>query len=228
MKNLLIIDCGKTLDPVKTEFGHCVDWISSVALDTCSFAISVSEVYRGDKISIDQFDGMVITGSADSVYNELPWMLYLEKKIIEFDKKNIPILGICFGHQLIVKAFGGTVEKNSRGWEIGSTEISLTEAGKKSKLFNKIPVEFTVYESHQDTASFISDKMSVLAENVMGNQAVVCNDTTYGVQFHPEFSQEISQAYLNSRRSLDPDIEFKNVEHSLYGYEVLKNYIKLL
>ena len=38
--------------------------------------------------------------------------------------------------------------------------------------------------------------MSVLAENVMGNQAVVCNDTTYGVQFHPEFSQEISQAYL--------------------------------
>ncbi len=228
MKKILIIDCGETLDPVKSEFGHCVQWISDIVVNTCECKISVNEVYKGEKFVESQIDGVIITGSADSVYNELPWMLYLQRKILEYDSKNVPILGICFGHQLIVKTFGGQVEKNSKGWEIGSSEVYLTDKGRKSELFNGIPDKFIVYESHQDTATFISDRMIVLAENILGNQAVICNDTTYGIQFHPEFSREISQAYLNGRRSLDPEIIYKNVESSIYGHEVLKNYIKLL
>jgi GMP synthase (glutamine-hydrolysing) len=228
MKNILIIDCGETLDPVKSEFGHCVDWISDIAEDTCECKISVNEVYKGEKLTESQIDGVIITGSAESVYDELPWMLYLERKILEYDFKHIPILGICFGHQLIVKTFGGLVEKNSKGWEIGSSKIHLTEKGRKSDLFRDIPEKFIVYESHQDTATFIPANMSVLAENFFGNQAVVCNNTTYGIQFHPEFSRDISQAYLNGRMTLDPKIAYKNVKSSLYGHEVLKNYIKLL
>ena len=228
MKNILIIDCGETLDPVKSEFGHCVDWISSIACNFSECKIEVSEVYKGHKINEEGYDGIIITGSAESVYNELPWMLYLESKILKADNKNIPILGICFGHQLIVKAFGGKVEKNTKGWEIGSTKIHLTEAANNSRLFNEFPKDFIVYESHQDTASYIPRNMIVLAENSMGNQAVVCNNTTFGVQFHPEFTKEISEAYLNKRHQLDSSIVVNKVENSKYGYLVIDNYIKLL
>ena len=161
MKKILIIDCGETLDPVKSEFGHCVDWISSIINETTKVQTQVSEVYKGDSINEDDCDGIVITGSAESVYDELPWMLYLESKIVDANRKEIPILGICFGHQVIVKAFGGKVEKHSKGWEIGSATVSLTKAGRESKLFSKIPKEFVAYESHQDTAVFISEKLSI-------------------------------------------------------------------
>ncbi|KAG0140324.1 hypothetical protein CROQUDRAFT_665338 [Cronartium quercuum f. sp. fusiforme G11] len=92
----------------------------------------VSEEYPSEN-QLNSAIGLLITGSASSVYDELPWI----SRLIEFCEKlpelysRLKLFGICFGHQIFARALGSTVSKSPRGWEIGVRTISLTEIGKK-------------------------------------------------------------------------------------------------
>ena len=108
-----------------------------------------SEIISHKKL-VSKFDkskikGVILSGGPLNVYQSQK--VKFNKDILE---SNLPILGICFGHQIIAKSFGGKVELNPKGWELGSYSINLTSEGKKSPLFNNFEDNDIVYESHLD------------------------------------------------------------------------------
>jgi GMP synthase-like glutamine amidotransferase len=82
--------------------------------------------------SLDDIDGILITGSRHNSFESDPWIL----KLVEYVKQilaqdRIRIVGVCFGHQVVGRALGAPVGRSSEGWELSVTDLSLTEAGKK-------------------------------------------------------------------------------------------------
>jgi len=227
MKNILIIDCGPSLSDVSKHYGVAPEWIvKSLKNFSCNF--NWVKPYEGDKIQSNNADAWIITGSPRSVYDDADWMLYIEAQIKKINSYQIPVLGICFGHQLIARCFGGKVELNPNGWELGAYPIQITAEGRKSPLFSGIEDNSIVYESHQDYVSVLPQNAIELARNNKGNQAFMIQDRFFGVQFHPEFSWEVIQMYVSVRSKMGVSVDDPSVPESTQGELILTNFIKLI
>ena len=75
--------------------------------------------------SATETDGWLITGSKHGVYDDLPWIAPMEQLLRDAYEASVPIVGICFGHQLLAQALGGRVEKFSQGWSVGQVQYQL-------------------------------------------------------------------------------------------------------
>ena len=227
MKNVIIFDCGPSLSEVSKQFGCAPDWIIELLQNKgCRFQIVRS--YEGETVEYSEGDAWIITGSPRSVYNELDWMLDMEEKIKNAQYHNKPILGICFGHQLIAKSFGGQVELNPKGWELGAYPIELTEIGAKSRILSGLKNHAIVYESHGDCVTTLPAHAIELALNNKGNQAFKIDGNMYGVQFHPEFSWDVIKKYVAVRSATGIAVDDSRVPESNAGQVVLDNFINLI
>ena len=225
MKNIIIFDCGPSISEVSDMYGSSPEWIQNILSDVgCKFLWVKS--YAGDKVGNDMGDAWIITGSPRSVYEEKDWMLNLESKIRYSEENHIPVLGICFGHQLIAKSLGGIVDLNPNGWELGSYPIELTAEGLKSSILYGIQNNDIVYQSHQDCVVTLPQRAKKLAFNSKGIQAFSINDYIYGVQFHPEFSYDIIRKYVQVRMNKGIKVDNPLVTESNAGVNVLLNFIK--
>jgi len=179
--------------------------------------------------------GIIIGGSIYSVYENLPWIRKLEEFIRIMYQARKPLLGVCFGHQLIAKIFGGEVERNSRGIEFGNVSVDLTQEGAIDSLFEGISSQFLAPESHQDIISKLPKikKTVVLARNDMSAyQALAYGETTRSVQFHPEITPKILEkigealvqsGHLKREQRLK---EFGNLQDTPMARQVLRNFDK--
>ena len=227
MKDVLIIDCGPSLSDVSKHYGVAPEWImESLKNKGCNF--TWVKPYVGDKIQSNNADAWIITGSPCSVYNCEAWMVNLEKEMKNIQSSQIPVLGICFGHQLIAKCFGGEVELNPKGWELGAYPVQFTAAGKKSQLFSGFEDNAIVYESHEDSVTILPENAIELARNNKGNQAFMIHDNFYGVQFHPEFSWEVIKMYVFIRSAMGVKVDDPSDPESTQGELVLFNFIDLI
>src|SRR5207248_8736486 len=102
--------------------------------------------------------------------------------------RGLPVLGVCFGHQLLARAAGGDVVQNPRGREIGTVRVPLTEAGCKDPLFSWASgAEIEVQATHVNAVDHLPCGATVLASNEnTAAQAFRLSETVAGVQFHPE------------------------------------------
>ena len=227
MKNIIILDCGPSLPEVSEQFGCAPDWIMELLRNKeCRFKCVKS--YERETVVHSEGDAWIITGSPRSVYDELDWMLDMEEKIRNAQYQNKPVLGICFGHQLIAKSFGGQVELNPKGWELGSYPIDLTERGLKSRLLSDFNNHSVVYESHEDCVTVLPENAVELALNNKGNQAFTIHENMYGVQFHPEFSWEIIKKYVSVRSAKGVVVDDLSVPESNAGEVILHNFIEII
>ena len=227
MKNVIIFDCGPSLSEVYKKFGCAPDWIIELLQNKeCSFKWVKS--YEGEKVEHSEGDAWIITGSPRSVYDELDWMLDMEEKIRNAQHQNKAVFGICFGHQIIAKSFGGRVALNSNGWELGAYPIELTERGLKSRLFSGFNNHAIVYQSHGDCVTVLPENAVELALNNKGNQAFKIYGNMYGVQFHPEFSWEIIKKYVSIRSASGVIVDDPSVPESNQGQAALNNFIDLI
>lgn len=227
MKDILIIDCGPSLSDVSNNFGVAPEWIiESLNNKECNF--KWVKPYDGEKIQSINADACIITGSPCSVYEATDWMLDIEEGMKNIQSSQLPVLGICFGHQLLAKCFGGEVKLNPNGWELGAYPVQFTEAGKKSQLFSDIEDNAIVYESHQDSVTILPENAIELARNNKGNQAFIIYDNFYGVQFHPEFSWEVIKMYVSVRSAMGVRVDDPTVPESTQGELVLFNFIDLI
>ena len=227
MKKIVILSAGAGLPEIVGKYGHSSQWIPSI-LSNHNVEFVLRNLYEEDTCYLEDGDAWIVSGSKYSVYDDIKWI----KKAISFlallIKEKKPILGICFGHQLIAKALGADVIKNPLGWELGSYMISLTEKGSKNKLFRSFSNREIVYESHQDIIENIPDSMDVLAYSDKSVQSFQCNNNIYGVQFHPEFSWEITRMLMDLRIKKGVSVDNNHLEKSNNGYKILHNFIKLL
>lgn len=151
--------------------------------------------------AVEDLSGLVLTGSPASSYHDLPWIRRLEDIVREAARAELPLLGVCFGHQVVAQALGGRVEKNDRGWEIGDPEMSLTTQGAIDPIFEDIPTTFRAIQSHQDIVTELPDGAVHLAKSPLCEyQAFAIGDHIRCVQFHPEMGPEHLEFILTPRR----------------------------
>ena len=138
-------------------------------------------VSRGQLPPDFDFDGIVVTGSAASAYWDEEWIHETCEWVRKAHEKGIPILGVCFGHQLLAAALGGTVE-DMGGFEIGYRDVEHSD----SPLFEGIDEQFTVFTTHGDAVTELPEDADLIAENEYGIHGFQVGHA-FGVQFHPEY-----------------------------------------
>ncbi|MFY0642331.1 MAG: glutamine amidotransferase [Bermanella sp.] len=134
---------------------------------------------------IDSCDGWLLTGSACAVYDNTPWMQKLKKWIIHAYEQDIPMVGICFGHQIIAQAFAGKVEKYSGGWGVGPHKYQLNDILLEGKS------EIQLNAVHQDQV--IKKPLNAVClgrSDFCENAILAYGNTILTVQAHPEFTRE--------------------------------------
>jgi len=133
-------------------------------------------------------DGWLITGSKHGAYEDHDWIAPLEDLIRDIRAADAPLVGICFGHQIIAQALGGKVEKFAGGWATGRTEYDWQ--GK--------PVTLNAW--HQDQVTDRPDGAEVLASNEFcQNAALLYGDRVFTVQAHPEFDDRVIEGLIRYR-----------------------------
>ena len=139
-------------------------------------------------------DAWIATGSLHSVNDDEEWIRSLEVFVREVASARVPYVGICFGHQILAKALGGTVEKSERGWGVGVHKIEVSEAVGLGDSYRMI-------HNHQDQVIDAPPGAEILgwSQHCPVSMFVV-GGTLVGIQGHPEFVPEYSEALLRQRR----------------------------
>ncbi len=144
--------------------------------------------------STSTFAAAIVPGSVSAVYERAAWMLRLEAYLRELHAAAFPTLGICFRHQILASALGGTVVRNPLGREFGFCDVRLTAAGRAHPtLFAGLPAVFRGAQGHYDVVSELPPGATLLAESPYGVQAFA-HGSAIGVQFHPEISGAVLAA----------------------------------
>ena len=196
---------------VRERFGNFADWFQRLLAQHEDVEARVFDGTPagtpGVMPDLAGVGGVVISGSPASLVTPEPWMAPGLALVRTALAEHIPLLGVCFGHQLIGAALEGRVIRNPLGWELGSHEIALSDAGRDDPLFAGLPARFRVNLSHQDIVAEGSlahvPSLRILAGNAKAAiQAMAVGPRIRGVQFHPEFSGPVTQAYIETRREM--------------------------
>ncbi len=155
--------------------------------------------------SVQDCDGWLISGSKFGVYDGHAWIAALEDFVREAIQVARPVVGICFGHQLVAQALGGTVEKFKGGWAIGR------------KIYEFGGVELPLNAWHQDQVTEIPAEAKVIGRSAFCENAMLAyGDTAFSVQAHPEYSHEFIKGLADTRgRGLVPDALLEQLEANL-------------
>lgn len=140
---------------------------------------------------------VIVTGSALSVTDALPWKDRASAALRSLVAHEVPLLGICFGHQLLGFALGGRVSLNPLGREIGSVELELAA---DDEVFGRRG-SMLVNTTHLDSVVELPPGASVLGRTRLEpNAALRFGPNAWGVQYHPELDGEVMRYYLGARR----------------------------
>jgi GMP synthase (glutamine-hydrolysing) len=233
MKPLCVFVTGDPVPTARAARGTFTEMIQRTAGSLWSGPwIEVACRERRALPELGEIAGIVVTGSSASVTERAPWMLETEAYLRSAVAAELPILGICFGHQMLGQALGGRVEKNPRGRQIGSIRATLLGA---DPLLDASQDPFLVNTTHRDVVTELPPDARVLASTPLDPHAAIrFADCALGVQFHPEFDTETMRAYLTERREVlkeegfDPDRLLMDAEQAAPGASVLRRFAAAL
>ncbi len=161
-------------------------------------------------------DGWIVTGSPHGVYEDHSWIPTVSQLINNVYEANLPIFGVCFGHQLIAQALGGHVEKSEKGWGLG---LHTYQVNNKPDYMSNLSEEVTLNICHQDQVLRPPQGATVYAKSEFcENAGFYIKDKVLTMQAHPEFLVDFTKALLAARRDVTIPKEF--VDPALVG---LKN-----
>ncbi|MFQ6549872.1 type 1 glutamine amidotransferase [Aestuariibius sp. 2305UL40-4] len=141
----------------------------------------------------DDADGWLITGSRHGAYEPHPWIPPLEELIRDIHAAQKPLVGICFGHQIIAQALGGTVEKFPGGWSVGRQSYTLDNEHLHLNAW------------HQDQVTKLPPEARILGQSAFCENAVLAyGDHILTIQPHPEFDAAFTQGLITHRGGAVP------------------------
>jgi GMP synthase (glutamine-hydrolysing) len=153
--------------------------------------------------NINSYGGIILGGSGE--VNISDWeeekkklILRIEPIIKQAIDADLPMLGICFGHQLISYVLGGSIKADPKQAETGTFEMMLNNEGVNSQLFRNLPKTFCAVEGHKDSVVTLPEEAVLLASSKKcGIEAYRIKNNIYGIQFHPELDREGMRCRLN-------------------------------
>lgn len=202
MKPILILKTGSTYPILRQHYGDFEDWISRGLGE--STPVRVVDALDGDNLPHPaEAAGMVITGSHAMVTDEAPWMRrlshWLEDALGQAEAP--PMLGICFGHQLLARTLGGEVDDHPMGMEVGTVALRLSTRARGDALLGGLWDQPWAQMMHRQSVLVAPPGVEVLASNGHDScQAFRYGSHVWGCQFHPEFSADVTRAYLQAQR----------------------------
>ncbi|MBB1088813.1 glutamine amidotransferase [Lysobacter sp. SG-8] len=230
-QRFLIVETGQPL-PALRRHGGFPHWIR-VAAGLAERDTATVDVEAGETLpAADGFAGVIVTGSGAMVSDRLDWSERTAAWLAEVARAGIPVLGICYGHQLLAHALGGEVGDHPGGREMGTFEIVLEDAARDDAVLGPLPSRFDAQLTHVQSVLRLPDGATVLARSAHEPvQAFRWGEAAWGVQFHPEFSATHMRGYIRARRvalmreGQDPDALSKAVGAAPQGRRVLKRFV---
>jgi GMP synthase-like glutamine amidotransferase len=183
-----ILQTGAAPDQLAGDMGDYPDMFQRLLADQ-GFTFRTWRVENMDfPASVHDAEGWLITGSRHGAYEDHPFIKPLEQFIRDAFAAHVPIVGICFGHQIMAQAMGGKVERYAGGWSVGPTDYDF--GGEK----------VTLNAWHRDQVVKVPDNAQVVGSNAFcANAALLYDDRAFSVQAHPEFRPEFVDGLMRTR-----------------------------
>jgi GMP synthase (glutamine-hydrolysing) len=235
MKTILFLQVGHTFESIASVRGDYDAWFRE-GLRAPGLGFEAVPIHLGAAVPT-RFDyaAVVVSGSFAMVTDRAPWSEACADYLREAHRRQLPVLGVCYGHQLLAYALGGEVQNNPRGRHAGTAHIRTTDAAQHDALFQPLPRELTMQVSHLQHVSRLPEGAVLLgAAERDPHQAFRLGATSWGVQFHPEFDASVSRGYIEARRptiaaeGTDVDGLLARVEESDHGPRLLARFAALV
>ncbi len=191
-----ILQTGRSPGDLMGEFGEYGEMFTAM-LAGRGFDFRIYDVLAGEfPKAPGDMQGWLITGSKFGAYEDHSWIPPLEDLIRAIHSENLPLIGVCFGHQIIAQALGGKVEKFDGGWSVGHVEYTLQDG-------STLPL----YAWHQDQVVELPTGARTLGSTDFCKHAVLAyGDTILTIQPHPEFDQGFVSGLIEKRgKGVVPD-----------------------
>jgi GMP synthase (glutamine-hydrolysing) len=195
----LILQTGQPVASMRRH-GSFAHWIR-VAAGLAPDEAVVVDVQRGDALPArDGFAGVIVTGSAAMVTERHDWSERSAAWLRDAAHAGVPLLGICYGHQLIAHALGGDVGDNPHGREMGTVQLDLHPPAAADPLFAGLPTPMPAQVTHLQSVLQVPAGATVLARSGQdATHAFRWGEAVWGLQFHPEFSTTHMRGYIRAR-----------------------------
>ena len=200
-----ILQTGHSPEEMLEAHGNYSDRFQAL-LDGHGFEFETFSVVDGDfPEGIQDADGWLITGSKHGAYEDHDWIPPLEELIRDIRDSDKPMVGVCFGHQIIAQALGGKVVKFEGGWSVGRTEYTVD--GK--------PVALNAW--HQDQVVELPEGAQVVgSSDFCANAMLTYGDSIWTLQPHPEFGSDFINGLIQNRgKGVVPDAQLAQASTDL-------------
>jgi len=202
-----ILQCDSTMKQFQAEHGNYPGMFMSLfrsvdpELEFEVFNVELEQYPQAPEM----YDAYLITGSRHSVYDSKRWIKNLEKYVLELHERKCPMVGICFGHQMIARALGGKTEVAKQGWMVGVQNYQTVSA---QKWIQPALEKFSLLASHKDQVTKLPKNAELIAEGDYCPYASFrIENHILTFQAHPEFQKEYSKALIHYRRQiLGPEV----------------------
>ena len=200
-----ILQTGHAPDEIRPVTGDYADLFKRL-LDGHDFDFVVYDVvdmaFPG---AVTDCDGWLITGSKHGAYEDHAFIAPLEQFIRDIYAADLPLVGVCFGHQIIAQALGGKVEKFAGGWAVGR------------QVYRMDGQDCALNAWHQDQVTALPADAKVVGSNdFCANAALVYGNRIFTVQAHPEFDTPVMQGLMQHRGpGVVPDAQLDAARDSL-------------
>ncbi len=210
---LLLIQTGEAPEAIHARLGGFAEWFR-VAMKLAPEQLRIARVDQGERLPPpNTVAGAVITGSGAMVTDREHWSEDTAAWLRNAMDAELPLFGVCYGHQLMAHAFGGGVGWLPSGREIGTQKVSLIGAIDQSDpLCGALQTQFPAHTTHRQCVLTPPRHARVLARSQLDpHQILRYGGRAISTQFHPEFTARTMRAYLDAREDVllgeDLDVE---------------------
>ncbi|GJE15528.1 glutamine amidotransferase-related protein [Methylobacterium marchantiae] len=182
------------------SYGRMVERLIGDAAEVTTFPVAEGRL----PTSPDDFDAFFVTGSAAGIYDDLPWIAPL-KDFLRGVEGRAKLVGLCFGHQVMAAAFGGTVEESPKGWGIGLHTYDVFERADWMDEADRVSVPAI----HQDQVIVPPAGARILGGNAFTPYGILSYPERRAISFqvHPEFETDYATALIAGHRPAVPHDE---------------------
>lgn len=197
-RSVALLECDHVDPDVRHVAGDYAAMFSRLFSEFApAIAFDHIDVVGGDALpELGVHDGILITGSRQSVGDDLPWIDDLGQLVVRAHAAQVPLVGICFGHQLIAHALGGHVDRAPAGWGVGVHHATVTAP---RDWMVPSSTGFDLLVSHQDQVTALPPGGTVLATSDHAPVAAFEVGSLLGFQGHPEFVPAYADALMDRR-----------------------------
>ena len=236
---LILVQTGNTLPAIASEKGDFDAMFLRGLFGDGQPAERVIHVdpREGDALpDPTEADAVLVTGSASMVTERLDWSERTKRWLPKVLDARVPLLAVCYGHQLLAEAAGGRVGRNPNGREIGTIEVTLTDAGQADPLLGSLQEPLLSMQStHVESVLELPPGATLLGHTSLDpHQTFRVGERAWGVQFHPEIDADVSRWYVEGRaeiirgEGLDPDALAAAVRETPSGTRLLRRFAQLV